>query len=116
MVDEFKLDQHWINYSKSINLEDEIKNATKPLIIYFSAKWCGPCKLFSPILEEKLVENKNFKVIKVEADKFEDEAMAFEVPGLPSFFLYHKGAKIETYTGSKDDLMDRIYAKIVSLQ
>jgi thioredoxin 1 len=117
MVDDFSLQKYWITYQEgSVDLDNEIKNSKVPLVLYFSAKWCGPCKLMAPMLEEKLEQNKNFKVIKIETDKYEDLAMDFEIQGLPTFYVYQNGAKVDTFMGSKEDLVDKLYQKISSMR
>jgi len=66
--------------------------------------------------KEKLEQNKNFKVIKIETDKYEDLAMDFEIQGLPTFYVYQNGAKVDTFMGSKEDLVDKLYQKISSMR
>ena len=90
MIDQFSLAKYSIIYDeKKVNLDEEIKKSTIPLILFFTAKWCGPCKVIFPILEKKLEEQKNFKVIKIETDKYEDLSSDYDVSVLPSFYLYY---------------------------
>ena len=117
MVDDFSLAKYCVEYDgKTMNLEQELKNTQIPLVLYFSAKWCGPCKMMFPALEEKLEDHKNFKVIKIEADKYEDIANEYDVTVLPTIFIYHKCAKIDLFMGSKDGIIDRVYEKISTLK
>ena len=66
----------------SLNFENEVLNADKPVLLDFYADWCGPCKMFSPILHE-LAEEKSgvLKVGKVNVDEQMELAMRFQVSG-----------------------------------
>lgn len=57
----------------------------KPAIVDFYATWCGPCKVLSPIIEELAKEyDGKLVVYKVDVDKEEDLAAAFNVRSIPT--------------------------------
>ena len=112
---EIYIAKNWIEYNDTINLEQEFKKTEIPIVLYFSANWCGPCKLMGPELEEKLGTNMNFKVFKINVDKYEDISNEYNVSVLPTFHIIHKGNEIETFCGSKDDLIEKLCKKISSL-
>ena len=53
------------------NIKSNLKESTanKYFALYFSAKWCGPCRKFTPILIDFYNDNSNFEVIFVSLDK-----------------------------------------------
>ena len=56
----------------SANFEEEVLNSDKTVLIDFYADWCGPCKMFSPIVESVATENENIKVgefVTIEIEK-----------------------------------------------
>lgn len=69
-------------------------------IIDFSASWCGPCNVLSPILDE-LTETTDIKVFKIDVDENQDMAIANEVRSVPTMLFFKNGELINRTTGIK---------------
>ena len=80
-------------------------------INYFSAPWCGPCKMFAPTME--VVTHKlNVPVNKVNVDEDKDMAVAYNVRSVPTLVLMKDGTPVARHTGimTKDQLEQFIKA------
>ena len=63
-----------------------------PVLVDFSAEWCGPCKMMAPILKELKVEVKeSVKIIKIDVDKSPQAASVYQVQSVPTLILFQKG-------------------------
>lgn len=78
---------------------DLIKSST-PLLVDFSAEWCGPCKTMAPILKEvaQNMEDK-VKVIKVDVDKNQQAAASYKIQSVPTLMLFRYGKVLWRQSG-----------------
>lgn len=77
--------------ANQISFNDLIQSET-PVLVDFSAEWCGPCKMLAPVLSEvkKKVGDK-VKIIKIDIDKNPNLATSFKVQSVPTMIVFQKG-------------------------
>ena len=69
-----------------------IINGDVPVLVDFFAEWCGPCKMMPPILDQ--VRSKlgdQVRIIKIDVDKNQKLASAFNVSSVPTLAIFVKG-------------------------
>lgn len=72
-----------------------------PVLVDFWAEWCAPCRLLGPILERLAQKNnQNWKLVKVNTEKFPDLAQAYSVRSIPNVKLFSKGKVINEFVGA----------------
>lgn len=70
----------------------EMIQSEKPVLVDFSAEWCGPCKLMPPILKVvKTAMGDNVVILKVDVDKNPQAAVAWQVQAVPTLIVFQKG-------------------------
>ncbi len=80
--------------------ESEVLTAPDPVLVDFSAVWCGPCKMLDPIVEELASEwAGKLKVVKIDVAHSPGIAMQYQVLGVPTLMLFVDGESRERITG-----------------
>jgi thioredoxin 1 len=100
-----------IQYVDVINFQDEVLESAQPVLVDFTAPWCGPCKMLDPLVEELAEEwNGKVKVVKLNVDNDGDLAMEYQVMGVPTLMLFKNGEIKERLTGylPKKRLIDKL--------
>lgn len=100
-----------VPYVNEQNFQNEVLDSPLPVLVDFTAVWCGPCKMIAPIIEQLHAEwQGRVKVVKCDADQNPDVLMKYGILGIPTIMLFKGGQVAERVTGyqPKDKLIGKI--------
>jgi len=97
------------------SFDQVVLKSEKPFLQRFTAEWCGPCKMISPMLEElsvELADKVSFGVHNIDDEP--NTPTRFGVRGIPTMLLFKGGKVVDTKVGasSKQQIKDWILSKI----
>jgi thioredoxin 1 len=93
------------------SFKDEVLSESLPVLVDFTATWCGPCKMLDPIVKQLADEwQDKVKVVKLDVDENADLAMQYQVMGVPTLMLFVNGEIKQRLTGymPKNKLVDKL--------
>ncbi|HQH14991.1 MAG: thioredoxin [Bacteroidales bacterium] len=71
---------------------NDIIKGIKPVLVDFSAEWCGPCKMMAPILKEVSQKIGNrARIIKIDVDRNPTVARKYQIVSVPTLIVFRNG-------------------------
>lgn len=93
------------------NFESQVLRSPVPVLLDFSAEWCGPCKRLQPIVEEIAREYSNrIRVAHLDVDKAQETAVRYGIMSVPTMLIFRGGKVLDQLLGfvPKDKLVEKI--------
>lgn len=89
---------HTVN---DLNFEQEVLQADLPVLVDFTATWCGPCRQVSPLVEQLADEYAGrVKVAKLDIDESPGTAQKFGIRGVPTLYVFRSGEVVGQQVGA----------------
>jgi thioredoxin 1 len=83
------------------NFETEVLKSTIPVLMDFTAAWCGPCKMIAPIIEELSVQYAGkLKVCKIDIDQAPQTATRYAIMSIPTMAIVKNGQVVDQLVGA----------------
>lgn len=84
-----------------LNFQKEVLESDKPVLLDFTATWCGPCKAIAPMIDELANESVGtYKVAKLDIDEAPATAAKFGIRGVPTLLAFAGGKEVARHVGA----------------
>ncbi len=85
------------------NFQSTLQQATVPVLVDFSASWCGPCKALAPTID-KVTENYKGRldVYKIDIDNAQETAASLGIMSVPTCIFFKDGKEVDRFQGNAD--------------
>ncbi len=81
---------------ESSRFEQEVLRSDQPVLAYFYANWCAPCKMYLPIIQQAKEQYPDVKIVGIDIDKSSDIVRQYGVSGiLPTVILFNGGREVD---------------------
>jgi len=95
--------------------DQDVLKSDKPVLVDFTATWCGPCRMIAPIIEEMAAEYAGRAVIgKVDVDENPEISMNFGIRSVPTLMIFKGGKMVDMVIGAvgKQKLVEKLNAQL----
>ena len=85
-----------------LNFDTEVLSSDTPVLVDFTAVWCGPCKQIAPLIDQLADEYVGkVKVTKLNVDEVPSVAQRFGVMSIPTMLVFRDGEVDKRIVGAK---------------
>lgn len=89
-----------VKYVSDDSFERDVVQSPVPVLIDFTATWCGPCKALSPIIDNlaRKFEGR-LRVVKLDIDDSPNTPSRLGIRGVPTVILFKGGQEVARHVG-----------------
>ncbi|MFD0368943.1 thioredoxin [Streptomyces sp. NPDC059071] len=84
------------------DFEAEVLGADLPVLVEFTADWCGPCRQLAPVLSAVAQEEAGrLKVVQIDADTNPETVTRYGVLSMPTMLVFRAGEPVKSMVGAR---------------
>ncbi|RII15691.1 Thioredoxin-1 [Streptomyces sp. YIM 130001] len=84
------------------DFEAEVLRADRPVLVEFTADWCGPCRQLAPVLSEIAREQADgLKVVQLDVDHNPGTTTTYGVLSMPTLMVFQGGEPVKSMVGAR---------------
>lgn len=81
----------------------DLQSENKKILVDFKAKWCQPCRILIPRLENIEKEYQNIEFVMVDVDDNQENVMELGIRGVPTVMIFDGNNLVNRSSGVQSD-------------
>ena len=104
-----------VAYISDAEFTGKVLESDVPVLLDFTAVWCGPCKAIAPLLDQVAEANVGkLRVVKMDVDQNPGTPGQFGVTSIPTLLLFKGGQMVDRRVGALNKAaLDAWVAKVL---
>lgn len=104
-----------VPYISDANFKAEVLESPVPVVLDFTAVWCGPCKAIAPHLDAVANEKgAALKVVKMDIDQNPETPQTYGVMSIPTLLFFKDGKVVNKHVGSLNKIsLDKLVTTVL---
>lgn len=84
------------------DFDAEVLGADRPVLVEFTADWCGPCRQLAPVLSALASEETGrLKVVQLDVDTNPEITTRYGVLSMPTLMVFRAGEPVKSMVGAR---------------
>ncbi|MGC4944948.1 thioredoxin [Streptomyces sp. DT224] len=80
----------------------EVRGETRPVLVEFTADWCGPCRQLAPVLGAVAEEERErLRVVQIDVDRNPGISTRYGVLSMPTLMVFRDGEPVKSMVGAR---------------
>ncbi|MFF8287704.1 thioredoxin [Streptomyces sp. NPDC016309] len=93
---------HGVPEVTDADFDTEVLSADRPVLVEFTADWCGPCRQLAPVLSAVAAEEADrLKVVQIDADTNPETVTRYNVLSMPTLLVFRAGEPVKSMVGAR---------------
>ena len=81
---------------------NDLHESDKPIVLKFYAEWCGPCKMYAPMIESFAAGNDQYDFYSVNVEHNHNLAQHFGISSIPATVVVQNKEEVARFVGMKN--------------
>ncbi|NEB79688.1 thioredoxin [Streptomyces sp. SID14478] len=84
------------------DFDEQVLESGRPVLVEFTAQWCGPCRQLAPVLKSIAQEEaERLDVVAIDVDANPETAVKYGVLSMPTLMVFKDGQPVWSRVGAR---------------